>query len=205
MKLPTDGSEKDPILGFCYAVISRHADKWPPKEEVLAEEFVNWLGVNSSFVRPDALTERCRSKGVKLSFVRLPAQLHGYNCSFYGKREIVICEEETVPFSHMHTLFHEFREMLEHVFVELGYATVKPEGFLEVHAEHFAMAARIDTGMKDLPVFFEMASSVEKKWARYVSYALVVIFGVFHLFSCISLPQMEEMISEAKCQRYVRT
>jgi hypothetical protein len=70
VKLLTDGAEKDLVLGFCYAVISRHAEQWPPKEQVLAEEFVNWLGVNSCFVRQELLTELCRSEGVSLSFVR---------------------------------------------------------------------------------------------------------------------------------------
>jgi hypothetical protein len=119
-----------------------------------------------------------------------------HNCTditahFHGKRELVICEEETVPFSHMHTLFREFREVLEHVFVELGCATVKPEGSLEVYAEHFAMAARMDAGMKDLPVLFEMAGVVEKKWARYLSYVIV-------FFRCCILNELHLPASDGR-------
>jgi hypothetical protein len=204
VKLLTDGSEKYPILGFCYAVIARHSENWPPTEEVLAKEFVNWFGVNT-FLTRDALRELCLSKGVSLSFLPLPQELRGFNCSFEDKKEIVLSHHETAPFSHLHTLFHEFREMLEHVFAGLGYATVGPEDFLEVQAEHFATVARMEAAARELPVFFEMATSIEQKWARYFGYALLAVISAVYLMSCVLLPQMEEIASEAKRQRYVRT
>jgi len=204
VKLLTDGTEKDRILAFCKAVISRRGEDWPPTEEVLAEEFVSWLGFNS-FATRDALRQLCLSKGVNLSFLSLPQDIRGFNCSFHDKKEIVICERETAPFADSHTLFHEFREMLEHGFAELGHPTLSPEDFLEVKAEHFAMAARMIAAARELPGFFEIAQSIESKWARYFGYAALVVFGAAHLLSCVFLPQMEEIASEAKRPRYVRT
>ncbi len=204
MKLLTDGTEKDPILAFCKAVISRRIENWPPTEEVLAEEFVNWLGFNS-FATRDALRKLCLLKGVNLSFLPLPQDIRGFNCSFHDKKEIVISEREAAPFVDSHTLFHEFREMLEHGFAELGHVTLGSGDFLEVRAEHFAMAARMSAAVRELPVFFEIAKSIESKWARYFGYAALVVFGAAHLLSCVFLPQMEEIASEAKRQRYVRT
>lgn len=199
-----DGTEKNPVQGFCQAVISRHAEHWPLSEGTLAEEFVNWLGP-SSFLSRDALQELCRSKGVNLSFISLPQELRGVNCSYQDKREIVITEQEAVAFAHLHTLLHEFREILEHSFSELGYATLHAEDSLEVRAEQFAIACRMKEAEKELAVLIEMARNVEKKWARYFVYTLLIVFGAAYLFSCTATPQMEEVFSEAKRQRYVRT
>jgi hypothetical protein len=73
------------------AVISRYAEKWPPTEQVLADEFVDWFGAKS-FMTPTAMRELCLAKGISLSFVPLPPGLHGVNCSFQDKKEIVISE-----------------------------------------------------------------------------------------------------------------
>ena len=204
MELLTDGSEKNPLLGFCLNMISRHAENWPPQEEVLAEEFVRWLGF-SSFLTRDALKELCRGKGVNLSFTTLPQELRGFNCTFQDKKEIVLTERETAPFSDSHTLFHEFREMLEHVFAGLGHPTINPEHSLEVQAEIFAVACRMKAAEREFPAFIEMAQNVETTWVRYLAYALVAVFGLAHVLSCVLTPHMEEILSEARRQRYVRT
>jgi hypothetical protein len=169
----------------------------------LAQEFVDWLGFNS-FMTRDAMKELCQSKGVNLSFVSLPHEIRGVNCSFQGKREIVVTEGGT-PFSDSHTLLHEFREMLEHVFTELRYPTISSEGSSEARAEHFAVACRLKAAERELPAFFEMATNVEKKWARYLAYTFLAIFAVAYFFDCIFLPQREEIATEAERQRYVRT
>ena len=200
MKLLTDGTEKDPILGFCQKMISQHGENWPVSEEVLAEGFVNWLKF-SSFLTRDALRELCRSRAINLSFIPLPEDIRGFNCSLHNKREIVITLRETAPFADSHTLCHEFREMLEHGFTELGYPTIGAKDSLEVQAEQFAMLCRMEAAMKELPYFLEMAGTVEKKWARYLTYALVILFGLAHVFGCIMTPQMEETLSEARRQR----
>jgi len=204
VELLTDGTENNPLLGFCLAVISRHAEKWPPTEQVLADDFVNWFGAKS-FMTPTAMRELCLAKGITLSFVSLPPGLHGVNCVFQDRKEIVITEREVVPFGHVHTLFHEFREMLEDVFVELGHATITPDESLEVTAEEFAMAARMATATRELPAYFKMVSNIEKNWHRYIGFAFLVVFFVSYLLSCAFLPQFEDMMSEARRQRYVRT
>ena len=146
----------------------------------------------------------CEAKGVNLSFVSLPHEIRGLNCSFGDKREIVITDTQPSLFE-LHTLFHEFREMLEHVLAELGHPTIGPEDFLEVQAEHFAALCRMAAATSELPAFLEMTSKIEKKWARYFSYGLLFVFSAAYLFSCIFTPQMEEALSEARRQRYVRT
>ena len=198
-----NGTENNPLLGFCLEVISRHGDNWPPSEQILATEFVSWSGVKS-FLTRDAMQELCLSKGINLSFVALPLNLHGFNCSFQDKKEIVISEHENVPFADLHTLLHEFREMLERVFAELGYATLAARDSLEETAEAFAMMARIETGAKELPVYIEIVSDIETPWYRYFGYVLLFVGFVAYMFTCVTLPQYEEMIAEARRQRYVR-
>jgi hypothetical protein len=203
VELLTDGTENDPLLGFCMAVISRHAEKWPPREQVLADEFVDWFGAKS-FMTPTAMRELCLAKGISLSSVPLPPGLHGVNCSFQDKKEIVISEDELVPFAHVHTLFHEFREMLECVFAELGHATLSPTASLEAKAEEFAIASRMATATRELPAYIEMIANIEKNWQRYLGYAFLGVLEFAYLVTCAFLPQFEDVISEARRQRYVR-
>lgn len=191
-------------MGFCKAVISRHVENWPPTEETLAEEFVQWFGLQH-FLTRDRLIELCLSKGVDLSFAALPPELRGFNCSFQNKTEIVITEPETVLGAHLHTFLHEFRELLEDAFVELGHATLGAENLLEVQAEHFAMSARMEIAKREIPAFIESAEKIDAKWARYLAYTLIGVCGVIYALTCIFLPQLEEIDSEVERQRYVRT
>jgi len=195
MKLLTDGAQNDPVLGFCLRVVSSHARNWPPTEDVLAEQFVDWLGVDSLVTR-DGLTELCRARGVRLSFSSLPQEIRGVNCSFLNEREIVIAEHEAAPFSDTHTLFHEFREMLEQLFRELAHPTLGPNDSLEVRAEHFAAVCRMKIMARELPAFLERAQNNERKGARYLGYAFVGIFTLAYCFSCIYMRQLEEIGSE---------
>jgi hypothetical protein len=203
VELLTDGSENKPVLAFCLAVISRHGEKWPPTEQALADEFVSWFDAKS-FLTKTAMQTLCLSKGIMLSFVPLPPELHGFNCSFGERNEIVISSREMVPFAHVHTLFHEFRELLERVFVELGHATLTSKSSLEVRAEEFAMAARMETATRELPGYIEIVGNIEKNWHRYFGYAFLIVASVAYMFSCALLPQFEDMLSEARRQRYVR-
>jgi hypothetical protein len=204
MKLLTDGTGNNPLLGFCRGAISRHAENWPPTEEILAAEFVSWLGVKS-FLTRRAMQELCLSKGINLSFMSLPPNLHGVNLAFQDKKEIVISEHNNVPFADLHTLLHEFREMLEHVFVALGFATLTSGDSMEETAEEFAMVARMETGTREFPAYLKIVGNIETNWHRYFGYAFLVVFFVAYMFSCAFLPQYEEMIAEARRQRYVRT
>jgi hypothetical protein len=204
VELLTDGTKNDLLLRFCLDVVSRHAEKWPPTEEVLAEEFVGWLGA-TPLMTPSAMQEMCSVKGINLSFIPLPQRLRGVNCAFQDKREIVISDDEMVPFAHLHTLFHEFREMLECEFVELGRGILTSPESLETKAEEFAIFARIETATREFPGYLEIVGNIEKNWPRYFSYAFLFVFFVAYMSSCAFLPQFEDMISEARRQRYVRT
>jgi hypothetical protein len=204
VKLLRDGTRNNPLLGFCLAVISRHSKNWPPTEQVLAKEFVSWLGVKP-FLTRDAMRELCRSKGINLSFTSLTQELRGFNCSFQDKKEIVISDHESVPFADLHTLLHEFREMLEHGFVEVGYATLTPRDSLEETAEEFAAITRMETGAREFPAYIETVGNIETPWQRYLGYVLLVVGFVAYMFTCATLPQYEEMIAETRRLRYVRT
>ena len=183
MELLTDGTENNPLLGFCLAVISRYAEKWPPTEQVLADDFVNWFGAKS-FMTPTAMRELCLAKGITLSFVPLPSELQGLNCSFHDKKEIVISEREMVPFAHVHTLFHEFREMLERVFVELGHATLTPKQSLEAIAEEFAMAARMETATTRIARLRRNGGQHREELASLFWLCVLIVFSVAYMFSC---------------------
>ncbi|MGB6481032.1 MAG: hypothetical protein WBF15_18220, partial [Candidatus Sulfotelmatobacter sp.] len=180
MKLLTDGTQNNPLLGFCLAVISRHSENWPPTEQVLAKEFVSWLGVKP-FLTRDAMRELCLSKRINLSFTSLAQELRGFNCSFRDKKEIVISDHENVPFADLHTLLHEFREMLEHGFVEVGYATLTPRDSLEETAEEFAAVARMETGTREFPAYIKIVGNIETPWQRYLGYVLLAIGFVAYM------------------------
>jgi len=196
MLLLTDGSEKSPLLGFCLNVISQHDENWPPNEQTLARDFVKWLGFNS-FITRDDMKKLCHAKGVTLTFAPLAQDIHGLNCSFQDKKEIVITEHDLAPFSDTHTLFHEFRELLEHVFVELGHSTFDPEHSPEVQAEQFAALCRMEAAAREVPYLMDMAQKIEKKWARYLAYGFFFFCGAAYIFSCIYMRQLEEIGSEA--------
>jgi len=204
LELPNRGIDASPIVGFCKAVISRHVENWPPTEETLAEEFVQWFGLQP-FLTRERLIELCLSKRVNLSFAPLPLELRGFNCSFEGKTEIVITQRETVLGADLHNLLHEFRELLENAFVQHGYATLGAENLLEVQAEHFAVSARMEIAKREIPAFIESAEKIDAKWARYLAYTFIGVFGLIYALSCIFLPQLEEIESQTTRQRYVRT
>ena len=62
-----------------------------------------------------------------------------------------------------------------------------------------------ETVVREMPAYLEIVGHIKTDWPRYFGYAFVVIFFAAHMFSCVFLPQFEEMISEAPRQRYVRT
>jgi hypothetical protein len=191
-------------VAFCKVVISRHTEDWPPKEETLADEFVRWFGLKSSLTR-DELIELCLCKNVILSFVELPPELRGFNCSFQNRTEIVVTQHEAVPGADLHTLLHEFRELLENAFASLGHSTLCAEDFLEVQAERFAMSARMNIIGREIPAFVEIVKNADAKWARCLGYSVIGIAGFLYILTCVFLPQFEEIESEAKRRRYVRT
>jgi hypothetical protein len=197
MELLNSEIDTSPIVNFCNAVICRHAENWPPKDKMLADEFVEWLDLKP-FLSRDKMIELCSSKRINLSFAELPSQLRGFNCSFENTTEIVIAQHESVPGADLHTLLHEFRELLENCFIELGLSTLGEEGDLELQAELFAMSARMMVVTREIPSFVEIVNNTETKWARYLGYGVLGAIGFIYLLSCVALPQLEQIESEAK-------
>jgi len=204
LELLTGEIEASPIVGFCKSVISRHTETWPPKEEALAEEFVEWLGLKT-FLTRDKLIELCLSKRVNLSFVELPPELRGFNCSYQDKTEVVITQHETVLGADLHNISHEFREVLENGFVELGHSTLGAGDSLEVRAEHFAMSARMMVVAREIPAYLDTVSNAESTWVRYLGFGVLGFVGLVYLLSCVLLPHFEEIESQTNRQRYIRT
>jgi hypothetical protein len=166
----------------------------------VAQEFVAWIGFNS-FLTRDGLQELCRAKGVNLSFISLPQELHGFNCTFQDKKEIVLTERETAPFRIRIPFFTSFGKCLNMYLKELGHPTIGPERSLEVEAEHFGVICRLKATEREFPAFIEMAQNVEKTWVRYLAYRVLAIFGAAYVLSCVLTPQMEEILSDARRQR----
>src|SRR5207248_1342141 len=80
---------------FCRTVISRHSANWPPNENVLAEEIVDFFGIGP-FLTLETLVQLCRDHlRIPVSFIELPTELRGYNCSYGNKREIVVSQHQT--------------------------------------------------------------------------------------------------------------
>jgi len=204
LELQNGEIDTPPIVEFCKAVVSRNSENWPPKEETLADEFVQWLGLKS-FPTRDGLIELCLSKRINLSFAELPPELRGFNCSFENKTEIVVVQRQTVPGADLHNLFHEFREVLENGFIDLGYSTLGEEAELEAQAEVFAMSARMSVIKTEIPAFIEIVKNADAKWVRYLGYGVIGVVGLIYFLSCVFLPQFEEIEAETKRQRYVRT
>jgi hypothetical protein len=191
------------IAWFCQSFISRYREMWPPTEELLAEEFVNRFCLEP-FQTREALIQLCLAKGVNLSFSKLPNDLHGFNCSYQETREIMVSEDAKAPFADLHTILHEFREMLEGTFTSLDFPTIRHEQSLEVRAEHFAMACRMQAVQKELPRVFQTISDFEKTWVRYFAYSAVGFTVFAYLLSCVFMRQIEHIDTEIKRQRYVR-
>jgi len=85
----------------------------------------------------------------------------------------------------------------------LSGANFPPEDSLEETAEEFAILATMQTGVREMPAYLEMLGSIKTDWQRYFGYAFALVFFIAHMFSCAFLPRFEEMISEARRQRYV--
>lgn len=123
-------------MTFCQAMVSRCATNWPPSEDKLAKEFVSFFQVGP-FPSVDGWVQLCGSLDIQVHVCALPRELRGYHCCYDGTRSIWVNEEELFVGSREHSLLHELREILEHIFEDLGQPTVAKES-LEILAEQFA-------------------------------------------------------------------
>lgn len=179
----------DSLLSFCEGVLSRHQDNWPPSEEILAEEFLSCFPV-SPFPEREELKQLGCKLGIEVSFRSLPPELPGYNCSYGEKKEIMIGETEIFPGVITHSFFHEMREIIEDVFIDLGYPTESGKQ-MEERAEHFAEAVRINSANKLLLGSVEEVRKIPSKVRRWGAFLLVFIFALGHRIGCLLLPYFE--------------
>jgi hypothetical protein len=104
------------------------------------------------------------------------------------------CTEFSVGTIATHTLFHEIREIIERVFINLGHSTVSKEE-MEERAEQFAIAVRANSAIKENEFLFENAMNISSNWLRWGSVALVSILAIAESVAFVLLPQYEARIS----------
>ena len=205
MDLPPCEILPDNITAFCRTVISRHSANWPPNENVLAQEIVDFFGIGP-FLTLETLVQLCRDHlRIPVSFIELPTELRGYNCSYGNKREIVVSQHQTFPGADQHTLLHELREILEATFEGLGHPIVNRRE-LEGFAESFAISVQMAVAERELPNLFQNAAEIERKWWRITAYVLLGVGGLAYLLGCALRPYLEDVFaSEELRQRNLHT
>ena len=184
------------LRGFCQHIIAKHASNWPADEMVMAEEFVTFFKLDF-LTTVTSLTELCKSLGVNVSHSKLPRGLHGHNCAYEDKREIVIAETaETprVPGAREHTLLHELREIMEYEFRKINSPIASDLADREERAEDFACYVRAALPIKAFGEILEHMG--QPKWTVGEA-CLAVIFGIamiVYAFSCTMLPHWEDQL-----------
>ncbi len=91
----------------------------------------------------------------------------------------------------MHTLLHELREILEHIFTDLGRPTVDKES-LEARAERFAIETRIAASFDMWKTHFEGAKKIQSIWWRRAAYVLIGLGTFIQVAGCTLLPYFED-------------
>jgi hypothetical protein len=191
-----DGLEQsfsDPLRSFCKDFLSQNLESWPPREDALAKAFISKFPVSSFLMRP-GVEAVCSTLGIEVSFRELPSELAGLNGAYEEKKEIVLTEKEDPLGIATHTLFHEIREIIERVFINLGHSTVSKEE-MEERAEQFAIAVRANSAIKENEFLFENAMNISSNWLRWGSVALVSILAIAEGVAFVLLPQYEARIS----------
>jgi hypothetical protein len=191
-------------LAWCQAISVQYTEHWPVEEQVLAENFVRSFGPESISTF-QSICQLCTRLDIEVSVRSMPTDIRGHNHLYENKRVILVSEHQTFPGANEHTVLHELREMVEHVFVDLGLRTCSSMEELETRAEQFASIARSEAFGYTLLVFWKNAEQIEKKWARYGAYALIGVGGLAYLFGLLFLPILEDAWpSEEMRKRNVR-
>ena len=110
----------DLILSFCQNFVAHNLDAWPPKEQVLANEFAVYFRL-PVFITMRELERFCSATNIELTQKKLPEDLLAVNCSTNGKRIIELNEVPQDLSIQPHTVLHEVRELLEYTFRGLSH------------------------------------------------------------------------------------
>jgi hypothetical protein len=183
----------NPLPDFCKAVISRHAENWPPSESALAHEFVERYSFDPFFTQ-DQLAQFSATLGIETSTAQLPERIGGFNCAFADKKLILLTETEAFPGGREHTFFHELRELLEYTFRDLQFPTVQGSD-LERHAEVFAVQVRMVAALRVWGTFFKDAQNIQARWARWLVYSGIIGLALVHGLGCAMAPYAENQLS----------
>lgn len=188
--------EPAPTLNdFCQHVIAKFAGNWPPKETDIADEFVTFFRVD--FVKTVAgLPELCKSLGINVSELELPPGLHGHNCAFQDKREIVVAQQSgrVVLGSKQHTLLHELREIIEYDFVKIHRPTMAGLADREQRADDFASHVRAEAPIRALYHAFESRMAGEWSFGQICLAAIFTFAAIVYVLTCLTLPDYEKQL-----------
>lgn len=178
-----------PLLAFCKHFLASNQESWPPDEDTLARAFVSQFRVPSFMLKP-GVEEFCSKLDIEVFFRDLPPELAGSNFEYGGKKEVVLSEKEDPLGITTHTLFHEVREIIERIFIDLGHPTIPP-GELEKIAEQFAVEVRVHSSIKESEFLLRSALEIRSNWLRWGSVALISGSVLFQAFTHILLPKFE--------------
>ncbi len=184
------------LVTFCRGAVSKYVPQWPPEESKLADEFIAHFGF-AAIATFENQVKLCETLGIKVSEAVLPENLRGHNCCYGNQREIQIHNGKGHVITREHTLLHELREILEHIFHDMGYATAKERSAIEVRAETFASSVRTGTFLEMWKHILQCGEKIESKWKRWGAFFLLTLFGIAGLFSIIMFPAFEDQILDA--------
>lgn len=189
----------DRVAEFCQRVVTEHSEHWPISEKVLAEELLAFTGLNL-VANLEEVSEVCQSKlGIHVSCSPMPDGLRGHNFSYRKERKILIATDQDYYGATVHTLLHELREILESEFRGLGYSIAGSDNAdQEKHAEDFATTVQVTAAARTVPIFFESASEIERKWLRIGAYFLIVLGALAYTLSCLSTTQIESNLASLR-------
>ena len=179
------------LYAFCQVIASRYSNNWPPSEERLATEFINFFKV--SLPTLDTWIELCVSLTIRVTLTSLPPGLRGHHTCFNNERAIWLPEKDRFPGAREHTLLHELREILEHIFCDLGLPTADASS-REARAEEFAAHTRMIASREMWTSFLEDAKKIQSTWWRRGAYGLIGFGALLHAAGCAFLPYFEDSL-----------
>ena len=187
------------VAEFCQRVVTEHSEHWPISEKTLAEEFLAFTGLHL-VANLEEVSEVCQSKlGISVSRSSMPDGLRGHNFSYGKERKILIATDQDYYGATLHTLLHELREILESEFRGLDHPIAGSDNAdLEKHAEDFATTLQVTAAFKAVPIFFESAREIERKWLRIGAYLLIILGAIAYTLSCLSTTQIESNLANSR-------
>jgi hypothetical protein len=186
------------LVAFCQHVIAKRLPEWPPTEEILAQEFVEYFKFKSLIVLEE-IQKLCDNSEIILRITPLPDPLWGYNRRYQGKREILISNSQVL--TKEHTALHELRELLEYEFHDLGTPICTNNEDQEERAETFAISVRMCAFAKEVPGIMDSVGSIESKWRRSAACGLFIVFAAVYCIGLALSPKVEEVMQTRRTQQ----